>query len=175
MDVTYEELRRLQNKEKAGSALEELSDDFYAKAWTLVSGMRSGLEGEFSLVKAREYENALKILRDIYLKRESKILLRAIRVARTGEEVHGLTSEENRLLQSIVGLLKESQDGFEGLARNGREAGTKNEIELVLMADLPGFAGLDGGEFGPYGKGERVKLPAAEAERLLRRKAAMRA
>lgn len=178
MDVTYDELRRLQNREKESSTLVELPEEFYASAWSLVVEMKEGLEKDFSLVKAKEYENTVKILRDIYLKREGKILMRAIRVARTGEEVRGLTKDERRLLGSLVNLLKESKTRFEGSIARGEENGgeeQKSSLDIVLMTDLPRFIGLGGEEMGPFEKGEKVALPVEEAERLMRRKAAMQA
>ncbi len=175
-ELTYDELRRLQRKEMASAALVSLPEGFYSEATELLEKHESALKGGFSIQLAREYENTLKIIRDIYSRREGKILLRAMRAARTGEEVDGLASEEKALLSSVVTLLEKNRERFEHRIspKKALEAPVQQDSQkkLAFLMDLPEFVGLDGSVYGPFKCGAETLLEMEEAQRLVRRGAA---
>jgi DNA replication initiation complex subunit (GINS family) len=175
-ELTYDELRRLQRKEMASATLVPLSDTFYADASALLEKHNHVLRESFSLELAREYENTLKIVRDIYTRREGKVLLRAMRAARTGEEIDGLASEEKALLSSVVTLLEKNRERFEHrLSPKNTPASApipEIRLKLKLLMDLPEFVGLDGNTYGPFKCGAESILAPDEAQRLIRRGAA---
>jgi DNA replication initiation complex subunit (GINS family) len=177
-ELTYDELRRLQRKEMASASLVPLPGEFYSEAEMMLKRHEDRLRQDFSLQLAREYENTLKIIRDIYSRREGKILLRAMRSARTGEEVDGLASEEKTLLSSVVTLLEKNRERFErrlSAKNEGKAAADADEgkgLRLKLLMDLPEFVGLDGNTYGPFKPGTEAVFPEDEAQRLLRRGAA---
>lgn len=176
-DLTYDDLRRLQRKEMSSASLVPLPAGFYSDAMVLAEKLEAGLRSEFSLSAAREYENTLKIIRDIYSKREGKILLRAMRVARTGEEIDGLTSEEKTLLSSVVNLLGKNRERFENqLSQNNQAQAPPESLEkqtrLKFLMDLPEFVGVDGNTYGPFKTGSETAFSPEEAQRLVKRGAA---
>lgn len=175
-ELTYEDLRRLQRKEMASASLVQLPDGFYSDAEGMLTKHEQYLKAEFSLQRAKEYENTLKIIRDIYSKREGKILLRAARAARTGEDIDGLASEEKALLSSVVDLLQKNRERFEHRLSPSKVPPAQEEAEkrmkLKLLMDLPEFVGLDGNVYGPFKTGSETQLAMDEAQRLIRRGAA---
>ncbi|MFH1471088.1 MAG: hypothetical protein ABIF01_05035 [Candidatus Micrarchaeota archaeon] len=176
-ELTYDELRRLQRKEMGSASLVPLPENFYSEIESLLSSHEAKLRESFSLDLAREYENTLKIVRDIYSRREGKILLRAMRASRTGEEIDGLASEEKALLSSVVTLLDKQRERFEHRlsTKKAPEAAIQKEdksMKLKFLMDLPEFVGLDGNTYGPFKNGAETILVEEEAARLIRRGAA---
>ncbi|MEM3030567.1 MAG: hypothetical protein QXH27_02420 [Candidatus Micrarchaeia archaeon] len=167
-DISYEELRRIQAREKREPGLCELEADFYDRVNAHVAERRSRLEKKFDFAAAREYENTLKILRDIYAKREQKILLLALRAARGEEEANGLTREERALFDSVVKLLRECSTRFQGILEVGAAARELSKRRVKILRDVPEFVGKDMMNYGPFKLGEDVLLPENEAARLER-------
>ncbi len=173
-DLNYDDLRRLQRKETSSASLVQLEEGFYSDALTLIDNMGTTLKKDFSLSAAKEYENTLKIIRDIYSKREGKILLRAMRVVKTGEEIDGLTSEEKVLLSSVVKLLEKNRERFEHRLSTERPTQERQDkvTRLKFLMDLPEFVGMDGNTYGPFKTGTEKDFSDDEAQRLVRRGAA---
>lgn len=179
VELTYEELRRIQQKERSSGVLAEIPEDFYEKAVELVKGMRNGLAGGFSLDKAREYENAAKVLRDIYSLREQKLLMRALRSAKSVEPLGGIAVEERGMFEKVRGVIAECETEFES-SLNGvgkphtapKPAQHGENRSLKILSEVPQFVGVDGKSYGPFKAGEAIIIPAKVAELLLKRKAA---
>jgi len=170
-ELTYDDLRRLQRKEMSSASLVHLPEEFYSNAVKLTDRLQRELKNDFSLSSAREYENTLKIIRDIYSKREGKILRRAMRVARTGEEIEGLTSEEKTLLSSVVKLLDKNREIIENRFSEEKVQPESHDdkLKLKFITDFPAFVGMDGNTYGPFKTGTEGLFANEEAQRLLRR------
>jgi|GEM_PF-1157250 len=193
-ELTYEQLREVQKKERSTAMLSELPEDFYAKAGNLIARLRAQMNAEFALEKAREYENAVKVLRDIYSIREQKILLRAIRAAgEANRNVGGLAAEEKavfekvkeavadgeRMFESVVGISPTVQESKQEIVEVEKDAVALQPApdgkKLKVIAQVPQFVGFSGKKYGPFGPGEVVFLPLKEGELLIKRKLAMEA
>lgn len=185
-EITYDELRRVQQREKGSGMLSELPEDFYERAGRLVRRLRKEMESGFAIEKAKEYENTLKVVREIYALREQKLIFRALSSAREGEQIFGLAREEGELYRRVAELVREGQKSFERVIsgteapRSGAEnagaevqkAPRSDEKNLRMLMDVPQFVGMDGKVRGPFRKGESVLLPTREAELLLKKKMA---
>lgn len=171
-ELSYEELRRIQGRERNSQMLQELSEDFYARVDELISKKNRELKESFSLSEAKEFENVIKIVGEIYARREQKIALKAIRTARTGESVPGLAREERAMFDSMVKLLKENEDKFESLLKRKEEIKEDGKIKVKFLIDMPEFFGSDNKNYGPFKKGETATLPEKEAMLLLKRSSA---
>ncbi|MEM4389660.1 MAG: hypothetical protein QXG98_03275 [Candidatus Micrarchaeia archaeon] len=167
-DISYEELRRIQAREKSEPGLCELEADFYDRVNAHLRARRSELEKKFDFAAMREYENTLKILRDIYARREQKILLLALRAARGEEEVNGLTKEERALFDSIVKMLRECSARIQKILEVDTAAREFRKCRVRILRDVPQFVGKDMTNYGPFKLGDDVLLPEDEAARLER-------
>jgi len=182
-DITYELLRKIQTDERAGSALSRLPEDFYPSVQKKISEARERLNKNFSLADAKEFENTLKVLRDIFTMREQKMLLRALAVAGGARDGSALTSEEKEAFDKVVAVLTEKNKWFEGLLE-GREKAAEEEgggvrsgagrsaRQVRFLVPIPSYVGADGKSYGPFKAGELAELPDAEANLLIRRRAA---
>ncbi|VVB66484.1 Uncharacterised protein [Candidatus Gugararchaeum adminiculabundum] len=185
MDITYDELRKIQRLERDSSLPTQLPDDFYPSVETALKETQGKLKSDFTLELAREYENTLKILRDIYERREEKILLMALRASRTGASPQKMAENEEKLFKSVLSILNDQKMVLEHLlaARpangnggngngSGSNGGNDRKLRLKLLADIPRFVGVDAREYGPFKQGENALLPETEAEVMLRQKIA---
>lgn len=189
-ELTYEQLREVQKKERSTGMLSELPEDFYEKAGALVAKMKAAVSTE-AIEKAREYDNALKVARDIYSVREQKILLRSLRAAKGNNNLGGLSNEERAVYEKVKEAVADGERKFESLIgftiaalpKEGEEAEAPAPApeppvsgkKLHILSPVPQFVGLGGGKFGPFLAGEIVYLPEKEGELLVRRKLAAEA
>lgn len=183
--LSYDELKRMQNAEKAQPTLTAPPDNYWA-AITETASLLRNKASRASINEMREYENAIKILRDIYERREQKIVLRALRSVRNSEtdETH-MVPQESQLYNELLAALRSSRTAY-----NAALEGTKaeamapappsepapspqalKEARLKVLVDMPKFIGSDMTARGPFAKGEVITLPDAEATILISRKA----
>ncbi len=175
-------LRKIQTDERASSALSRLPEDFYPSVQKKISGAREQLNKNFSLADAKEFENTLKVLRDIFTMREQKMLLRALAVAGGARDGSALTAEEKEAFDKVVFVLSEKNKWFEGLLegreraaeeeRDARAGAGRSAMPVRFLVPMPAYVGSDGKNYGPFKAGELTELPEAEANLLVRRKAA---
>ncbi|MEW6328503.1 MAG: hypothetical protein AB1468_00130 [Candidatus Micrarchaeota archaeon] len=185
-EITYEYLRRAQARERGSPVLSELPDEFYASVQAAVERWDRRTRERFSLSEAKEYENILKIIRDIYARREQKIVLAALRSARGEERPSGLAPAEQEFFESVARVVGENNRRFESLILRraselredaqafesaGKERqGAKDRKRIRLLSDLPTFIGFDMSTYGPFKSGEMHSLPKRDAELLISKK-----
>jgi DNA replication initiation complex subunit (GINS family) len=186
-EITYEMLRKIQADEKGSSALSGLPPDFYNAVRSMIAERKVKLAKSFSLSEAREFENTLKVLRDIYALREQKMLLRALAVAGGARDGSALSAEEKWAFDEVVRVLEKGKGWFEALLE-GEERTVIEErapekhahheqkkaeaAEVKFLVPMPEFVGADGKAYGPYEAGAKAELPSGEAKLLIKRKAA---
>ena len=173
-EITFDDLRKIQRQERESSMPSQIPPDFYPSIEKALHEMQAKLKQDFSLEQGREYENTLKILRDIYERREEKILLMALRASRTGATPPKMAENEKELFSSVLSLLNDQKKVLEYLlstrAPNGPQV--QGDRKLKILADVPRFIGVDAREYGPFKEGENVTLPGSEADAMLKQKIA---
>jgi DNA replication initiation complex subunit (GINS family) len=178
--VDYERVRDMQRREKGVAAIIELDPLFYTE---LAAFVKAGMENHRqtnSTEAFRELDNVLRLSRDLFDKREQKILLRALTSVRTGEiDGSHLTPEERVLYDSICSLLATHRSFFQkvllGVYVQEKPSclpapetlineGTPNVSLARVRKAVPRFVGSDSVEYGPFAAGDVIKLPKKEAE-----------
>jgi len=201
-EITYERLRRIQQKERASGMLVELPKSFYSSASSHIQDLRKQIRQEFKMEKAKEYENTVKILRDIIGIRTQKILLRAMRAASSDETPGGITPEERDFFERVKTDVKNNQTVFEKLINPPEspsvatceipvpksvitpEASESEKVEtgpsiasglrVKFVKEIPQFVGADMNKYGPFKQGEVACLPSDVADLLFKRSIAER-
>jgi len=166
--LTFEELRKIQNAEKSSAALSELPERFWANATALVAESGARLKENFNIGAAREHDNTLKTLRDIYTRREQKIVLAAARAADSGTAPPGLSPEEKPVFDAVIKALSDGRQRFE----QGMAPVKEGTVAVRILVGIPSFVGTDLASYGPFKAGETATLPRKEAALLLRKKIA---
>jgi DNA replication initiation complex subunit (GINS family) len=188
--MNYEDLRRFQRMERNSSKLGELSRGFYDELSQLLSSQKAKCK-EGQAEETKVFENMIKTARDVFDRREQKILTKAMRFARTNEtEKDVITDEEKTLFEKLSEDLKKSRQDFEmllignGKARdlkkiqnindipainNGQAGEDLNIVMVRILKKVPKFVSGDLKEYGPFEANSIVKLPRKEADLLSNR------
>ncbi len=182
--MDYETLRNVQRAEKNKSRLSEIPENFYEELRELIRNSMKKYEETRDLGDLRNFENIVRVARDVFYTRQQKIIMKAYRNVRTQEfDDNGMVSEEKEFYQALVDIIQKNAEFFESMVVNGEEKCSAEDIqdvsekELVkkdlnivmvrILKDIPRFVGSDLNEYGPYEPNQIVKLPKKEAEFLV--------
>lgn len=190
--MNYEDLRKFQRMERNAPHLAELDKKFYSELVELIKENRTNYEKSKSVEDLKILENIFKISRDIFERREQKIVLKSLRAVKTGEmEDERIIQMEKTLFDDLKKVLKQNRSDFESVmigdsvassAKETREVmanmeavagnGSPEDLNTVLvriLKNIPKFVSSDMQEYGPFTVSEMKKLPKKEAELLSRK------
>jgi DNA replication initiation complex subunit (GINS family) len=177
-ELNYKRLRDLQRQEKEGAALVELPEDFIRGLEAFLDARRAEAESSHSIVEMREFENVIRIVREIFSIRRQKITFRAVRSG-MAHETGGMSAEEHRLYDSLCSVLSESTVELEGMLGKASKikipagvAADANLKKVRLTKAIPAYRGADSVTYGPFLEGQEISLPLSEADWLLASKMA---
>lgn len=153
--ITYETLFDLLRKEKSQADLQELPKDFYGQAVAYLRQKERDVQqaGGFSSPTAQkvllQFKNVQKILRELYERRERKIIEMALNRARSERNIIDtslLLPEEQPFFEACASLLKETKGRIlEPLLRGEAPAGTRvPEAESSKLTAEPVVANKEG-------------------------------
>ncbi|MBN3037032.1 MAG: DNA replication complex GINS family protein [Candidatus Diapherotrites archaeon] len=174
--MDFEEIRGVQRKEKSVSGIVEVSGSYYSDLAGFIKSGTDEYKRTSDSSRFRALDNVIKLARDVFDKREQKIVMKALRSVRTGDIDDGhMTPEEKVLFRSLVNSLKSHQEFFnrvvlgeyappeEVMLLNG---GGNNIVLVRVRSKIPQFVGDDSAEYGPFEVSDVVKLPRKDAELL---------
>ena len=182
--ITFKYLREIQKTERTSAELCKLDDNFYqaVKAYILRKKRLKDKSADMSFADKKEIENIGPVVKSIYDTRERKIVLGAIRSARTGIKIENILPEEETLLSDIKEKISISRRDLESMLDPvddgtdahlpGSEAPTakakesrsdkNDEVEarkIRIIEDIPEFIDENLANHGPWRSGEIVKCP----------------
>ena len=196
-DFSYEHLFDVLQRERKREELQVLDEAFYAHAHTYVEA-QSTIVRNFDVLsdqaeKARQQlQNAKKLLKELYDRREKKILLLALNKAKTNSHIidtSALLPEEHDLFEQIVSLLSSKRSSFVSVTNHApkqppapkvtpppqptppepQPAPTIEGVRVKITSDVPKFMGSDQATFGPYKEGDEATLPERIAAILVKK------
>lgn len=186
LTISYETLFDIFRNEKKNTELQSLPKDFYK----LVSAYVSSAEGD--------KKNILKILEDIYERRERKIINCALVATRTKTRPESLLPEEEELFDQISEVVSKfrkinlsrllnpetekpdtdvSETQEEKTMEQASETPEENENENILVRfiqPVPKFVGKKLEVYGPFENEDMANLPAEIAKLLIQKERAVR-
>ncbi len=188
--ITYESLYELLRREKYRPELQKLDQTFYNSALIYLKEKQAILSSQESknsifadaeIDKTRvQLRNVQKILKEIYEKREEKIVRLALFNSRNCSMVQNESSllpEEESIFDSVKDVLSQFRQGIlhNILASNAPDVPIKKEkalkttgeidkvnpdiIKIRILAPIPDFVGPDMNIYGPFDKEMVVELP----------------
>ena len=175
MKIDYDELRRIQRLEKNTSGLVDVEDDFIDSIEKFVKEQKKAYLAslkDFSSSEAREFTNLKRIIEEIFLLREKKLLNKALIASHTDETgLKKAAKQEKETFKRLLKILTE-HDGFctEMFGEKREKKSSKSRLEM--LKDVPTFVGTDMKEYGPFSKGDKVELPDKVAKLFISRKLA---
>ncbi|MBS3168492.1 DNA replication complex GINS family protein [Candidatus Woesearchaeota archaeon] len=195
--ITYEKLYEFLRNEKYKKELQKIDSDFFERVLKYLDEKKSILESQekkdsvfasSSVAQTkRQLENTRMILKELYERREAKIIQMALFNSRTGErmqDVDFLLEEEVMVYNSLVNLFNSYRRGIVENILNGNlpdirningvnnlvvEEKDENSSKLVrFLHPVPKFVGEDMQTYGPFETEDIANLPKKVSEILIR-------
>jgi len=196
--ITYETLFDILRREKSKEELQKLHNSFFEDVVNYINEKKEILErkeGQESLFFDSEKEkvstqlrNVRNILRELYDKRERKIIEMAINKARTDNnliDTSTLLEEEKELFENLSKVLKKHRervlpniingkmpiDYKEGMEeKEVKEFKEEKEVKTIRFLNaVPRFVGPELKEYGPYEEDDVASLPKEVADVLIKK------
>ena len=108
--MDYKELRKYQRKEKNTANLVEIRKGFYEELKELVKQKQEKYQEEMDPKIKKELDNIRKIAKDLYKKRERKILSRAIKENPDDIREYNLTNKEKEIYKELRNAVQNGRD-----------------------------------------------------------------
>lgn len=194
--ITYETLFELLRREKLREELQKLDPTFYRDVISYLKEKKELIETQKTkqdlfvqqeLQKAISQEiNIRKILKELYERREKKILSMALDTSRTGGilDTSILLEQEKQLYESLLTLLSDFRNGILTNILNMQEVNIQQtqlseekplekeekprEIKLIrFLHPVPKFLGENLEEYGPFDQEDIANIPIKLADVLI--------
>lgn len=185
--ITYETLYELLRREKTHPELQKVEKTFIQDVKKYVEDKKSILESQKakssifsskeSQITLKQLENISKILKELYEKRETKVIQLALSSSRTNTQydTSNLLQEEAVLYSEISEILTKSRNSIlERIFLNTPEKPKiiKTELkdlkQVKFLNPIPQFIGTDLEKYGPFQPGNEAEIPPKIAELLIR-------
>lgn len=200
--ITYETLYDILRREKSRPELQELPNNFSEDLINYIKKKREILESQeskksiFTSIEVqktrKQIENIQKIIKELYERRESKIIQLALIASRTSintEEKRVMLPEEQELYEEITqkltffrenvlyeltigNLPKIELNHYKPKDLKIAEKPNKSTKSLKLLCDIPRFVGTDLETYGPFKDQDVTEVPHEIAELLIKQKRA---
>ncbi len=194
INLTYEVIFELVMREKSREELQKLPADFTDQALIYINRQRNlAYNADESQRESldRQASNSLRLIRDLYERREKKIVnlaLLKVRVESSLIDYGAMLDEERKFFESLVSLMKMHKQVIltSGLERQKQKkilveatdepeeqvqhAEIKKEVPTKLIRFLnpvPKFVGKELEVYGPFEEEEMANLPAEIADILI--------
>ena len=194
--ITYETLFELLKRERERTDLLKLEPTFFSDTIAYIKDKKKILEAKNDSVFAieerkkteRQLENIYKILKELYERREKKIISIALDKSRTKSnliDTTALLKEEKAVFEALAGLLDTYREAILYSVLNERMPfmqalekkpveDFKTALELKKLTKLvrftnavPKFVGTELEEYGPFGEEDIANLPSEIAQVLI--------
>ena len=197
--ITYETLFEILKRERERTDLQKLEPTFFSDTISYIKDKKKILDAKSDSVFAseerkkteRQLDNIYKILKELYERREKKIISLAIDKSRTKSnliDTTALLKEEKVFFDSLAGLLDNYRDAILFTVLNEKlpfmqpleekdkkpKADFTTALELKkptkllrFMHQVPKFVGTELEEYGPFEEEDIANLPMEIADVLL--------
>ena len=174
MRIDFDEMRRIHRLEKNTSKLVEVEDDFIDSLEAFIEEEKKNYLASlknFSASDARAFTNLKRIVEEVFLLREKKILNKALIVSHTGDvDESKMAKQEKEIYDKMLKVLNEHSALYKDLFGEREQAKVLSQVEI--LKDVPTFVGTDMKEYGPFSKGDKVELPKKVSKLFITRKIA---
>ncbi len=178
--ITYETLFEILQKEKARKELQKLEENFNSNFIRYLDEKASILNSQKSKDSIfsnevqkteKQVENIRKIIKDLYERRERKIVEAALFSSRNPKKVQQLESamlpEEKDLFENLTKNLSNSRELILGNLLEGKKPEINNNgivkeegnILIKFTSAVPKFIGPDENTYGPFEREDVSSLP----------------
>lgn len=190
--ITYESIYEVLRKEKYESEMQKLSPNFFSEVINYLKEKKSILDSQKSQDSIfskeaekteKQLQNVKKLLRELYDRRENKIVQMALFTSRTGipADTPNLLKEEEEFYKSLATVLGDCRKGIldsllalknpQIIAPKDIKTENKENTKLVrFLYPMPKFMGEDLNIYGPFSSEDIANLPPKVAQLLINKK-----
>lgn len=194
--ITYETLFELLKRERERNDLQKLEPSFFSDTISYIKDKKKIIEAKSDSVFAseerkkteRQLDNIYKILKELYERREKKIMSLALDKSRTKSnliDTTALLKEERVVFDALTGLLDSYREAilysilnekmpFMNPVEAKKPEDFKSALELKkstklvrFASSVPKFVGTELEEYGPFSEEDIANLPSEIAEVLI--------
>ena len=179
--ITYEKLYDILRLEKFKKELQPLDKDFFDKITRYLGEKKAILEdyekkdsvfANKSIIKTkRQLENINLLLRELYEKREGKIVQMALFNSRTGDGLENpgiMLNEEKKLYDDLIKVMAGIRfSSLEKMLEGKKIEHVKNTKFVKFLEEVPKFVGEDMNVYGPFKSEDTGDIPIKAAEILI--------
>lgn len=200
--ITYETLYDILRREKARPELQELPNNYLEDLINYIKKKREILESQeskksiFTSIEVqktrKQIENIQKIIKELYERRESKLIQLALIASRTNigtDEKRVMLPEEQEFYEEVTNKLNFFRENLLYELSIGKlpkielthykpkdlkivEEPNKSTRSLKVLCDIPKFVGTDLETYGPFKEEDITEIPHEIAELLIKQKRA---
>jgi len=200
--ITYETLYDILRREKNRAEIQELPEAFLDNLINYLKKKKEILESQekkksiFTTIEVqktrKQIESIQKIIKELYERRESKIIKSSLISSRTHidtEEKNNMLPEEEELYQELTKKLDHYRENVLYRLSNGDspnltlknpkpkdlkkpEKPNKTAKQIKLLCDIPKFLGTDLETYGPYKEESTIEMPEEIADLLIKQQRA---
>ncbi len=183
--LTYPEIYEILRKEKYNEKLQVLDKGFLGQVSEYLKEKNALLQREKkerpeifteTLERTRkQMENAKNMLRELFARREKKIIDLALLASKTGISKNDTTpflKNEKDLFERILEQLKNNEKNLTQ-ALNGKAQVKDNNTLIRFTGQVPKFVNTFGKEIGPFNENDTANLPKKIAKTLINAKIAV--
>lgn len=188
--ITYENLYEILRREKYEKELQKIDESFFKSIISYIKEKEELLKKTTPFASEiektrKQIENTRKIIKEIYEKRENKIIQLALFCSRLNEKQSpSLLKEERPFYESLVDIFNQSRKNilFNVLSSNLPVIEYEKPKELKIVQEttrlirflhaIPKFVGTDLNIYGPFEAEDIASLPKEIADLLIEKKRA---
>jgi DNA replication factor GINS len=174
MKIDFDELRRIHRLERNTSKLVEVDEDFIDSIEKFVEEEKKQYLDSlknFSASQTRAFTNLKRIIEEIFLIREKKIINKALISSHTKDaDTNNMAYQEKDFYKKMLKTLEDYSSCCTNLF--GEKEKKKSMMDVEILKDVPTFVGTDMKEYGPFKKGQIVSVPEKISKLFITRKIA---
>lgn len=200
-EFTYEHLFDVVRRERSREEIQELEEGFYAQANSYIAQQKAHLQSLDALSTEADQlriqlQNAQRLLKELYDRREKKIMLLALNKARTNSNIidtQNLLESEKTVFERMVDLLRKYRGAIlhaspqapppspapvttpastpkpPTQSPSAAPEPAEEGTKVKILSNVPKFMGAEKQTFGPFEKDQEVSLPDRIAQILVRK------
>ena len=173
--ITYDDIYEAARKERYSDQLQSLGKNFVEEVAEYLKDkkeMASKEDDVFSDVIAKtkkQLENAVTLFNELMLRRRKKILNLVLIAAETGiskQDFENMIGFEKTLFEEMMKTIDFTDNRVREILNGKKQEKGQNEL-IMFKTNVEKFMDLEGGNLGPFEKGQMANIPKTIAKILV--------
>jgi DNA replication initiation complex subunit (GINS family) len=173
--ITYNDIYEAARKERYSDQLQALSKNFleeiaeYLKDKKEMASKSDEIFSEVIVKTKKQLENAVTLFNELMLRRRKKILALVLIAAETGiskQDFENMLSFEKGLFEDMMKCIDITDKKIQQILNGKKIEVDKNEL-IIFKTNVEEFLDLEGGNLGPFEKGQMANIPKDIAKILI--------